>query len=219
MPRPFSYNPPTDPPISIIHRDDDILVLDKPSGLLTVAGNHPHLSDCLEIRAQHEYPAARIIHRLDKDTSGVILLGMTAKSHADLSLQFEKRQTKKTYVARVWGRMAEKKGRVDQPIAVDWPNRPMQCIDPVHGREAITEWEVLGHEGDFTRVQLKPLTGRSHQLRIHLNHLGHPIVGDNLYAHERALAAGMRLELHAQVLEFTHPGTKETTSFEAACPF
>ena len=218
-PRPFDYSPPPAGPLPVIHADEHILVLDKPSGLLTVPGNRPERADCLESRARLDYPEARIIHRLDMDTSGVIILALTAAAQRNIGLQFEKRRTRKRYVALVWGQMEGNDGRVDQPLITDWPNRPKQHIDPERGRQAITDWQVLDRGDNWTRVQLSPVTGRSHQLRVHMAHLGHPILGDNLYAHEQALAARPRLCLHARSLEIIHPGSGETQRFESPVPF
>lgn len=218
-PRPFTYDPPKNPWLDVIYQDADILVLNKQPGLLTVAGNQPHLADCLQTRATEKHPSARIVHRLDKDTSGVIVLGLTAQAHANLGLQFENRQTQKTYIARIWGHPQTQSGTIDQPIMTDWPNRPKQHIDHENGRNAVTHWHVLQHETEATRVELKPQTGRSHQLRVHMLHIGHPILGDNLYAHEQALRAAENLQLHAQSLSFVHPTTEKTIQFEAPCPF
>jgi len=219
MPRPFIYTPPTDPFLSVVHHDEDILVLDKPCGLLTVPGKTAELSDCLEQRAQKQFPTALIVHRLDKDTSGVIVLGLNPPAHANLGLQFENRQTEKTYIARIWGQLAEDSGQIDAPLATDWPNRPKQHVDPENGRNAVTDWEVITRETNATRVRLSPHTGRSHQLRVHMLHLGHPVLGDNLYAHDEALNTAPRLQLHAQTLKFTHPATKQPCSFSVDCPF
>jgi tRNA pseudouridine32 synthase/23S rRNA pseudouridine746 synthase len=199
--------------------DDHILVLDKPAGLLTVAGKAPDLADCLEARAVEDFPSATIIHRLDKDTSGVIVLGLTAAAHAHIGRQFEKRQTDKTYIAKVWGRMAGTCGRVDQPMTADWPNRPKQKIDPIEGRPAITDWQVLDAEAANSRVLLTPHSGRTHQLRVHMSHLGHPILGDNLYAPAAALAASDRLCLHAETLSLYHPDGGTRMSFKSPTPF
>lgn len=219
LPRPFHYAPPTDPALTVVHHDDDILVLDKPSGLLTVEGKTADLADCLEQRAQTAFPGALIVHRLDKDTSGLIVLGLNPRAHANLGMQFEKRQTSKTYIALVSGDPTEDSGRIDAPVTTDWPNRPMQHIDRENGREAITEWEVLRRENGVTRILLKPQTGRTHQLRVHMLHIGCPILGDNLYADDDVLAAAPRLQLHAQSLSFTHPVTGDELVFESPCPF
>jgi len=218
-PRPFDYRPPPRGELPVIHADDDILVLDKPSGLLTVPGNRPERADCLEARAREIYSTATIIHRLDMDTSGVIVLALNPQAHAHIGKQFEKRQTHKTYIAHVWGQMAGDSGRVDQPIITDWPNRPRQMIDHDRGRPAVTDWRVIARQDDFTRVELTPLTGRSHQLRLHMASLGHPVLGDNLYAHEAALAASPRLCLHAARLEIRHPQGGAVMAFESPVPF
>ncbi len=194
-------------------------MLDKPAGLLTVPGNAPERADSLETRARADHRRAKIIHRLDMDTSGVIVMGLTAKAHADISRQFEHRQTEKRYIALVHGEVAKDNGRVDQPIITDWPNRPRQHIDPVNGRKAVTDWQVLERGEGFTRVELSPLTGRSHQLRVHMAHLGYPILGDNFYAHDAARQMRDRLCLHAERLAFTHPETGDKISFESPVPF
>ena len=218
-PRPYVYSPPPPGPLPILHADEHILVLDKPSGLLTVPGNRPDRKDCLESRAQHAFPQARIVHRLDMDTSGVIVLALTASAHRHIGLQFEKRQTEKSYLALASGQIAQDSGRIDQPMITDWPNRPKQHINHEIGRQAITDWTVLERAPDHTRVRLHPLTGRSHQLRLHLQWLGHPILGDNLYAPDPIVAARERLCLHAERLAFRHPDGGAPVSFESPAPF
>jgi tRNA pseudouridine32 synthase/23S rRNA pseudouridine746 synthase len=223
-PVPFLYTPPMEPYLSVIHRDDDILVLSKPSGLLSVPGKPAEHADCLESRAREAYPEAMTIHRLDKDTSGVVVMGLNRKAHADISMQFETRKTTKSYIARVWGHLSDDNGRVDLPIACDWPNRPKQMVDHEHGRAAQTDWEVMEREGAdrdilTTRLRLHPATGRSHQLRVHMLSLGHPILGDNFYAHPEAYAAAARLQLHAEMLSFRHPADGNIRFFTDACPF
>ncbi|MEN6542900.1 pseudouridine synthase [Parvibaculum sp.] len=218
-PKPFHYAPPMEPYLEVLYRDDDILVLSKPSGLLHVPGKPVEHADCLEARAQAAFPAAMTVHRLDKDTSGVVVMGLNRKAHAHLSQQFELRQTRKVYVARVWGRMSEDSGHIDLPIACDWPNRPKQMVDRENGRPAQTDWKVIEREASATRVALYPATGRSHQLRVHMLSLGHPILGDNFYAHEAAFAAADRLQLHAEYLSFRHPSQGRDCAFTAPCPF
>ena len=218
-PRPYSYAPPPVGPLPIVHVDDHILVLDKPSGLLTVAGKTQDLADCLEARAQVDFPTATMVHRLDKDTSGLIVLALTPYAHGHIGKQFEKRQTRKTYIAEVWGEITEPEGRIDAPLASDWPHRPKQKVDRLHGRPAITEWRVLGVCEGVTRVELIPLTGRTHQLRVHMSHIGHPILGDNLYAHEAALAVSNRLCLHSASLTLRHPVGGEPMCFSSPVPF
>ena len=155
VPPSYDYRPPMEPYLSVVHVDDDILVLDKPSGLLSVPGKDPALADCLAARAAEEYPGARIVHRLDKDTSGVMVLGLSKRAISGLGIQFEKRHTKKAYVARVWGDIAEDSGRVDLPLATDWENKPRQRVDFEHGRPAQTDWTVLDREGGITRGEAR----------------------------------------------------------------
>ena len=212
------YAPP-DEPLRVIHADHAILVVDKPAGLLTVPGRGEHLADCLIARVQMLYPEALLVHRLDRDTSGVILFGLTRHAQRVLSAQFEARKTKKAYRARLWGHLDPKEGQVDLPLIVDWPNRPRQHVDHQNGKPAQTDWKVLGHDDDgTTRVRLFPLTGRSHQLRVHMASLGHPILGDPLYA-EGAARDFPRLMLHAESLRFSHPETGKGMTFTAPCPF
>ncbi|HTJ57972.1 MAG TPA: RluA family pseudouridine synthase [Devosiaceae bacterium] len=187
--------------------------------MLSVAGKDPALADCLAARAAAAYPGARIVHRLDKDTSGIMVLGLSKRAISGLGIQFEKRQTKKAYVARVWGDIAEDFGRVDLPLATDWENKPRQCVDFEHGRVAQTDWTVLDREGGITRVKLVPRTGRTHQLRVHMLAIGHPILGDAFYATGAARAAADRLQLHAEELSFSHPGDGRMRDFIVPAPF
>ncbi len=220
MPAPkFIYNPPLEPHLTVLHQDDDLLVIDKPSGLLSVPGKGLEHADCLEARAQEKFPTCRIVHRLDMDTSGVMVLAMNPKAHRHIGLQFERRHTKKSYIARVWGIMEKDAGEIDLPLICDWPNRPKQMVDHERGKPSQTTYEVLERQENATRVLLTPRTGRSHQLRVHLLSLGHPILGDNLYAHPRALAASDRLQLHAQSLTLFHPTGGATLTFESTCSF
>lgn len=215
----FNYTPPTDPMLDVIHHDEKLLVLNKPSGLLSVPGRLDEHKDCLESRAQAEHPRARTVHRLDMATSGVCVMAMTASAHRHLGLQFERRHTSKSYVARVWGHIADDEGEIDQPLICDWPNRPKQMVDHENGRHALTRWKVIEREKDATRVALYPVTGRTHQLRVHMLHIGHPILGDDFYATGDALAASDRLQLHALSLTLHHPVGGERITFEAPCPF
>ncbi|MGH1352901.1 MAG: pseudouridine synthase [Methyloligellaceae bacterium] len=220
-PRPFSYNPPKEPYISILYEDEDMLVLDKPAGLLTVAGKLKEHSDCLESRALEHRPDARVVHRLDMDTSGVIILALNKPALARLSMQFEKRQTTKLYIAEIFGFPEKNKGTVDLPLICDWPNRPKQMVDHERGKKAVTDWEVLDRNKNknCTRVKLMPITGRSHQLRLHMVTLGHPVLGDNIYAHDEAFMASPRLMLHAQYLAIRHPVSNKKLEFESLAPF
>jgi len=211
------YTPP-DTPLAILHHDHALVVLDKPSGLLSVPGKGAHLADCLLGRVQAAFPEALLVHRLDRDTSGVMVFAMTPHAQRSLGLQFEKRQAKKTYVARVWGYVAEKTGRIDLPLIVDWPNRPLQHVDFENGKPAVTDWRVLRHEDGTTRLRLYPQTGRSHQLRVHMKEIGHPILGDPFYA-EGGARDFPRLMLHAENLRLRHPESGKGMSFSAKCPF
>ncbi len=212
-----NYDPPQEP-LRILHTDHHLLVLDKPAGLLSVPGKGADLADCLLSRAQSAFPEALLVHRLDRDTSGVMVFALSSMAQRHLGLQFERRHTKKVYYARVWGRVAEKTGRVDLPITVDWPNRPLQKIDHEQGRQAITDWRVVRHEDETTRIRLYPQTGRSHQLRLHMREIGHPILGDPFYATGPARDFP-RLMLHAESLRLRHPEGGEGMNFRAQRPF
>lgn len=211
------YAPP-DEPLDILHDDAEMLVVSKPSGLLSVPGKGAHLSDCLIARVQAVWPQALLVHRLDRDTSGVMVFGLTPHAQRFLSKQFELRAAKKTYVARVWGRMTPKTGRVDLPLIVDWPNRPKQHVDHENGKPAVTDWRVLRDTETESRVRLFPQTGRSHQLRVHMAELGHPILGDPFYA-EGPAREFERLMLHSEELRIKHPDSGRMMRFREAPPF
>lgn len=211
------YTPPQDP-LVILHHDHELLFVDKPSGLLSVPGKGEHLADCLIARVQAIFPEALLVHRLDRDTSGVMVFALTPHAQRHLGLQFEKRQTKKTYLARVFGRVEDREGTVDLPLIVDWPNRPKQHVDFENGKPAVTDWKVLRYEENATRMRLFPQTGRSHQLRVHMLELGHPILGDPFYATGAALDAP-RLMLHAESLRLRHPDGGKGITIKAKCPF
>lgn len=222
LPPTFDYRPPTEPWIDVVYEDERLIVCDKPSGLLTVPGKDPSLADCLEARVQGLYPqhaATKVVHRLDKDTSGLLLLAFDKAALGSLGSQFEHRRVEKYYVARVWGEMAGDSGVVDLPLATDWENKPRQRVDHERGRASRTQWEVIGREAGVTRVKLVPLTGRTHQLRVHMLALGHPILGDSFYASGTALEAADRLQLHAEMLQFSHPGDHRPLRFLRPAPF
>lgn len=212
-----AYAPPQDP-LVILHEDAEVLLVDKPAGLLSVPGKGPELADCLLARVQAAFPDALLVHRLDRDTSGVMIFALTPHAQRHLGLQFEKRMTQKTYVARIWGVPTEKTGTVDLPLIVDWPNRPRQMVDLEKGKPAQTDWRVLKDEGDTARVRLHPKTGRSHQLRVHMLALGHPILGDPFYATGPARDFP-RLMLHSLELRFKHPQGGRSMKIRAAAPF
>lgn len=219
VPTSYIYEPPTDPWLTVLHADNRLVVFDKPSGLLTVPGKDPALADCLEARAREKWPTATLVHRLDKDTSGIVLMALDKKALGILGQQFEKRRTRKRYIARVWGVMAEDSGLVDMPLATDWENKPRQRVDWEHGRASQTEWTVLEREPKATRVSLNPLTGRTHQLRVHMLAIGHPMLGDQFYSTGEALAAAERLQLHAEMLTFYHPDDGREMTFTSPAPF
>jgi tRNA pseudouridine32 synthase/23S rRNA pseudouridine746 synthase len=212
-----TYAPP-DTPLEVLHQDHEILLVNKPAGLLSVPGKGEHLADCLIARVQRVFPEALLVHRLDRDTSGVMVFALTPHAQRHLGLQFEKRQVRKVYVARVWGEMAERTGTVDLPLIVDWPNRPRQKVDHAEGRPAVTDWRVVRVEDGTTRVRLYPHTGRSHQLRVHMAEIGHPILGDPFYAKGPARDFP-RLMLHSESLRIRHPDGGAGMSFSVPAPF
>ena len=211
------YDPPQEP-LKILHEDHEVLAVEKPAGLLSVPGRGPHLADCLLSRVVAAYPTALLVHRLDRDTSGVMVFALTPHAQRHLGLQFERRHTRKTYVARVWGEVAEDAGTVDLPLIVDWPNRPLQKVCHETGKQAITEWKVVRRGDGETRMRLHPLTGRSHQLRVHMLSLGHPILGDPFYASGPARDFP-RMMLHAEELRLRHPDGGAGIRFRSPAPF
>lgn len=211
------YDPPVGP-LAVLHEDQQVLLVDKPAGLLSVPGKGENLADCLLARVQAVFPDALLVHRLDRDTSGVMIFALTPHAQRHLGLQFEKRMTKKSYVARVWGVPEQKTGTVDLPLIVDWPNRPRQMVCHETGKSAQTDWRVLKDEGQTARVRLTPYTGRSHQLRVHMLSLGHPILGDPFYATGPARDFE-RLMLHSEELRFNHPDGGRSMKIRADVPF
>jgi tRNA pseudouridine32 synthase/23S rRNA pseudouridine746 synthase len=224
----FIYLPPMSPYLDIIYQDDDFIVLNKASGILSVPGRLPEHQDCLQNRVQRVLPTATIVHRLDMATSGLMIMALNKPAHVAISRQFEQRKTQKTYLARVFGLIELNEGSVDLPLICDWPNRPKQKVDHENGKQSLTHYQVLsrnynhndsGNEHASTLVELTPVTGRSHQLRVHMLALGHPILGDRLYASKEALVMKNRLQLHALNLSLFHPSTEKAISFNAPCPF
>ncbi len=219
----YSYAPPpSDVPLRILGRGASWVAIDKPAGLLSVPGRRPGLEDCARERVRAMFPEARgpmTMHRLDMDTSGVLLLALTPEAHRNLSIQFEKRRVEKAYEALLDGEVEGECGEIELPIAKDWPNRPLQKICFESGRWSATRWRVLGREGGRTRVRFEPITGRSHQLRIHAASelgLGVPIVGDRLYGDA---SSGDRLMLHASELVFRDPDTGRRVAIRSEAPF
>ncbi len=213
---PLIYDPPTRPRLVVIHEDRDMVVLNKPSGLLSVPGRTPDLFDSALSRVREIHPHAQTVHRLDLGTSGVLVVATRRKSEAILRQQFQDRKTRKVYLALLRGVMSEDAGQVDLPLICDWPNRPRQMVCLNTGKPALTEYRVLERTQESTLVLLRPHTGRSHQLRVHMASLGHPILGDNLYGEQRP---GERLMLHASQLGLYHPYSGEWTVFLAECDF
>ena len=205
----------------ILHHDRHLVVVDKPAGLLSVPGIGPEKADCLVARLQATAPGARIVHRLDFDTSGVIVLALDADTHRELSRQFQDREVRKRYVAVVAGHVAGDSGEIDLPLRKEAMGSARQMVHPTEGKPSVTRWRVLERleNPPRTRLSLEPLTGRSHQLRVHCLAIGHPILGDPLYAPPEWRDAAPRLMLHAEMLEFTHPATGERTRLEAPAGF
>jgi len=214
----FQYNPPVGE-LRVHHADQHIVVVEKPAGLLSVPGRAVDHADCVEARVRHQFPGAAIVHRLDLDTSGLMVLALHRDAHRNLSAQFERRVVAKRYVARVWGQPASPCGTSLQPLRCDWARRPRQMVDYALGKAAETRWEVIESGEKTTLVALYPRTGRSHQLRVHMAEVGHPILGDRFYAHADALAMSDRLLLHAEKLAFTHPARGELATFESQVDF
>lgn len=214
------YNPPLEPWLHVLYQDDHIMVVNKPSGLLSVPGRQPEHKDSVMTRIQRDYHAAESVHRLDMATSGVIIVALTKAAERELKRQFREREPAKRYQARVWGHPAAEKGVIDLPLICDWPNRPKQKVCFETGKAAQTEYEVLEYRDDNSAsVQLTPITGRSHQLRVHMLALGHPILGDGFYAHDEAKAMAPRLLLHAEMLTITHPQYGTPMTFRQPAEF
>jgi tRNA pseudouridine32 synthase/23S rRNA pseudouridine746 synthase len=211
---------------ALVHADDSLLVLNKPSGLLSVPGRGEDKQDCLSRRVQQRFPEALVVHRLDMATSGLMLMARSLAVQRALGQSFEQREIQKTYLAVVDGCLAAAPspdgwGLIDLPIAADWLRRPLRVIDAARGKPSQTRWRVLAFDAatNSTRVALEPVTGRSHQLRVHLQALGHPILGDQLYAPEAVQAKSDRLLLHASRLQLTHPASGHRLTFESAPGF
>ncbi|OZG73750.1 bifunctional tRNA pseudouridine(32) synthase/ribosomal large subunit pseudouridine synthase RluA [Hahella sp. CCB-MM4] len=211
---PFTYQPPTIPWLDIRYRDRDIIVVNKPSGILTSPGKGSELEDSIWRRVQQIYPLSQVVHRLDMATSGVLILALRKKAEIALKKQFMNRTVAKTYVARVAGVMEQDSGLVDLPLICDWEHRPKQKVCFEHGKPAQTRFSVISRSANSTLVALYPITGRSHQLRVHMLALGHPILGDRFYASPDIIAQSSRLLLHAQSIAFNHPYSDERMTFD-----
>ncbi len=204
----------------VLYEDAAIAVVIKPAGMLSVPGIGPDNQECLLRRIGERRPGARIVHRLDRDTSGVIVLALDAAAHRVLGRQFEMRRVRKTYAAVVAGSVASGEGTIDLPMRKDMEAiGPRHIVDPDRGRPALTHYRVARRDGDRTHLELRPLTGRSHQLRVHLHAIGHPILGDDIYAPPEVRRMSDRLMLHAVELTFIHPESGQEMTFVASCPF
>ena len=208
------------PYLDIIYQDEDIVVLNKPSGLLSVPGRDTWHKDSLALRILRVWPEACVVHRLDMATSGIIILALRKSAQSHMGRQFQKKVIDKTYFARVEGIIKEDSGLIDLPLRCDWENRPRQIVDFEQGKSSQTEWQVVKREKQTTLVKLTPLTGRTHQLRVHMQQIGHSIVGDEFYATELGKKLSpQRLALHAASITLTHPTTERRITFECAAPF
>lgn len=205
--------------LPIIYRDECLLVLDKPSGLLAVPGRGAELADCLSARVQEIFPTALVVHRLDRDTSGVLLMALTPAAQRELGRQFESRAVEKKYRAIVHGRPRDETGVIELPLRKDFDHPPRHMVDHDLGRPAVTRYRVLACASDRAYLEIEPLTGRSHQIRIHLAAIGHPILGDPLYADEAVQQLAPRLMLHARCLALRHPASGELMEWSAPLPF
>ena len=203
--------------VNVLHADEHVIVTNKPAGLLAVPGRGDAGQDNLATRVQALYADALVVHRLDMATSGLLLFARGAQVQRQLSHAFAARQVHKVYVAIVEGHLVPDDGEINAPLAADWPKRPRQKVDLLQGKASLTRWRVLERGADHTRVGLEPVTGRSHQLRVHLLHIGHPVRGDGLYA--PAPLHAERLLLHAEQLRFLHPATGQALHFHSSAAF
>lgn len=199
--------------------DEQLLVVEKPSGLLSVPGRDPRNADCVLNRLLDDYPDARIVHRLDLDTSGLLVLARGAEALSNLSRQFQRRTVEKRYVAVVAGEVIPDQGEIELPLITDWPNRPRQMVCHQQGKWSLTRYRVMERGQGRSRLELFPVTGRSHQLRLHCAALGHPIVGDPFYAPDEVRGQSGRLLLHAESIHIDHPVTGKRLSFQSPAPF
>ncbi|MBP6719045.1 MAG: RluA family pseudouridine synthase [Rhodoferax sp.] len=210
--------------LSVLYADDALLVLEKPAGLLSVPGRGEDKQDCLSARAMRQFPDALVVHRLDMSTSGLMLMARGALAQRRLNDAFANRSVSKRYTAVVDGlpvSLPDTWNVIDVPIAVDWPNRPRRMVDALQGKPSQTRWRLVSHDdrAHTSRVELEPITGRSHQLRVHLKALGHPILGDALYSGPRVESLSPRLLLHASAIEFAHPLDSQWMKFASTPTF
>lgn len=217
----MNYNPPANNGLQVLYSDEAIIVVDKPAGLLSVPGRGDHKQDCMIARVQAEFPDALVVHRLDMGTSGIMVMARGKAMERALSILFQTHQVNKRYEAVVAGRVSPTRGEINLPLLTDWPNRPRQMVSFVLGKPSYTRYQVLFYDplSDTSRVALEPLTGRTHQLRVHLQALMHPIVGDDLYACETVRAQSPRLLLHATDISFLHPLSNDVMRINSPTPF
>lgn len=219
MPHYIDYDPPQTPWLDLIHVTDTYIVTNKQSGLLSVPGREDSARDCLQSRLEADFGEIHVVHRLDLPTSGVIVYARNLETHRHLSAQWRARTVDKTYEAIVYGEMDADEGEIDLPLIADWPNRPMQKVCHETGKPALTRWRVLSREAGRTRLSIQPVTGRSHQIRVHLNARGYPILGDPLYGCSDSQMGADRLLLHAVSLAFDNPETGARKEYAAPTPF
>ena len=217
----MKYSPPPHISLDILYEDKYLLILNKPSGLLSVPGRGEDKQDCLISRVQTNYADALIVHRLDMSTSGLMVIARGKEIERSLSILFQQRQVKKKYLAIVNGEIVPGFGEVDLPLITDWPNRPKQKVDFETGKPSQTRYSVLSYDPKInsTRIELTPITGRTHQLRVHMQSLNHAILGDELYAKKEAIEKSERLLLHACYLSFKHPVSDEFLEFKSKPEF
>lgn len=218
---PLPYAPPPDTGLTLIHADEHLLLFDKPAGLLSVPGRGADKADCMASRARQRYADAMVVHRLDMETSGLFLMARGEVMQKTLSGMFERREMEKTYLALIDGTPKHEHGKIELPLICDWPNRPLQKVDHQIGKPAVTFYELVCSRPELNAslVRLRPVTGRSHQLRVHMLALGHPILGDRLYAPPAVREKAPRLMLHAHSLAFTHPVSGEVREFKTPADF
>lgn len=219
MRTPHSYQPPSHCGLDVLYEDSDLVVVNKPAGLLSVPGRGEDKQDCMLHRLQTEFADAQPVHRLDMDTSGILLFARHADAQRTMSRLFEQRRIHKVYLANVWGLPSETSGSIHLPLIADWPNRPRQKIDFTRGKDALTHYQLIMTNGQHSLLKLTPVTGRSHQLRVHMSALGHPILGDPLYGTAMSRRASTRLLLHAEQLKFEHPFTGRPVNLQCHAGF
>lgn len=217
----IAYTPPNNKSLDIVFKDNDLLILNKPSGLLSVPGRGEDKQDCLATRVQAKYPEALIVHRLDMSTSGLIIMARSKEMERTMSILFQQRNIRKYYIAVVAGKVEPDFGEINLPIITDWPNRPKQKIDFLNGKTSRTQYKVISYNErmNCTRIKLIPITGRSHQLRVHMQSIGHAILADELYATDDIITKADRLLLHASYVSFVHPITHNLIEAESMPDF